>query len=72
MSSLDFNQAKKAQVRSTTPFLCRIGSVQAELNILIEPDPSGDGQGTLAHFHCGIHCPKIKSVDPPEPDRTHS
>ncbi len=70
MSLTDFNQVKKADVKTTIPFSCKIGQTKAELFVMIESDPHGDGRGTHAHFHSGIlYCPKKKIVDLPEPDR---
>jgi len=69
MSLPNFEQSGKADVSTTLLFFCKIGQTEAKLFILIEPDPHGDGKGTHAHFLNVVHCPKIKIVEFPEPDR---
>lgn len=59
----------KYDVNKYIRFQCLIGQIEAELGIMIEPDPIGDELGTYAHFHTTIHCPNIKIVNVPEPDR---
>lgn len=69
MKEENFKKSIEADIHDNIPFQCKIGNVIAELRILIESDPHGDGKGIHAHFHTTIQCPKIKIVDRPEPDR---
>ena len=64
-----FKKSKEADRECNLPFSCKIGQLDAELNVSVEPDPHGNGKGTHAHFHTIIMCPKIKIPDWPEPDR---
>jgi hypothetical protein len=66
------SRLKKAfqyDVNGKIPFRCLIGKTDAELHIMIEPDPHGDESGNHSHFHTVTMCPNIKIVDTPEPDR---
>jgi hypothetical protein len=65
----NFKAASEADAHVHIPFQCKTGNTPAELGILIEPDPHGVGNGTHAHFHTTILCPKINIVEAPEPDR---
>jgi hypothetical protein len=62
-------KATKYDVSTDIPFRCLIGKTDAELHIMIEPDPHGDERGTHSHFHALMMCPNMKIVDVPEPDR---
>jgi hypothetical protein len=64
-----FKKSVEADRECDLSFLCKIGQVDAELNVSVEPDPHGDGTGRHAHFHTIIMCPKIKIPDAHEPDR---
>jgi hypothetical protein len=64
-----FKKSREADVTQRIPFFCKIGQVEAYIYVHIEPDPHGDDKGTHAHFHAVPHCPKIKIVNYPEPDR---
>lgn len=64
-----YEKAMQYDVNEVVPFRCLIGKTQAELHIMIEPDPHGDESGTHSHFHTVIMCPNMKIVDVPEPDR---
>ena len=64
-----YKKATKYDVRKDVLFRCLIGKTDAELNIMIEPDPHGDESGTHSHFHTFTMCPNTKIVDAPEPDR---
>jgi hypothetical protein len=46
-----------------------IGKTEAELHIMLEPDPHADESGTHSHFHTVTMCPNMRIVDFPEPDR---
>jgi len=41
------------------PFFCKVGQVEARLDVGIETDPTGNGKGRLAHYHAFPSCPKI-------------
>jgi len=64
-----YKKSMEADKNYDAPFFCKVGQVESEVRVYIEPDPHGDGKGTHAHFHTMIRCPKIKIVDFPEPDR---
>jgi hypothetical protein len=64
-----YRKATRYDVRKDIPFRCLIGKTDAELHIMIEPDPRGDESGTYSHFHTVMMCPNMKIVDVPEPDR---
>ena len=62
-------RSSKYDVERNIRFQCLIGKTEVTLEIIVEPDPHGDGIGTHAHFHATLTCPNTKIVDFPEPDR---
>jgi len=54
-------------VHLDTEFFCEIGEVFAKMGVMIEPAPHGDQN--FGHFHVVTLCPKLRSVEPPEPYR---
>jgi hypothetical protein len=62
--------AREFDVTNRIRFYCLIGHNEAEIYVMIEPDPHGTESGDDGHFHVGVSCENLSVAEiPSEPDR---